>query len=82
MRIKTSELLNKLQRMWICSVHCTYPQQWVFADLTRNIDVNYFTGFKNRNVFNMVFKYLSNKARTMHYRKGLSNASGDLSPPR
>ena len=39
----------------------------VFADLTRDIDVNYFTGFKDRDVFNMAFKYLSNKARTMHY---------------
>ena len=54
----------------------------VFADLTRDINVNYFTGFKNRDAFNMVFKYLSNKARTMHYWKGLSNTSGDLSSPR
>ena len=63
-----------------CLLHISSAM--VFADLTRNIDVNYFTGFKNRNVFNMVFKYLSNKARTMHYGKGLSNTSGDLSSPR
>ena len=30
----------------------------------------------------MVFKCLSNKARTMRYWKGLSNTSGDLSSPR
>ena len=63
-----------------CSLHI--PSAMVFADLTRDIDVNYFTGFKNRDAFNMVFKYLSNKARTMHYWKGLSNTSGDLSSPR
>lgn len=54
----------------------------VFADLTREFDVNYFTGFKNRDVFNIVFKYSSNKAGTLHYWKGISNTSGDLSSPR
>ena len=28
MRIKTSQILKKLKRMWKFSVHCTYPQQW------------------------------------------------------
>ena len=50
----------------------------VFADLTMDIDVNYFTRFKNRDVFNIVFKYLSKKARTMHYWNGLSNTSGGV----
>ena len=65
-------------------IQCSLPMSsaMIFADLTRDIDVNYFTGFKNRDVFNMVFKYLSNKARTVHYWKGLSNISGDLSSPR
>ena len=62
-----------------CSLHISSAM--VFADLTRDIDAKYFTDFKNRDVFNMVFKYLSNEARTMHYWKGLSNTSGDLSPP-
>ena len=54
----------------------------VFADLTRDFDVNYFTDFKNKDAFNIVFKYLSNKAGTMHYWKGLSNTSGGLSSTR
>lgn len=48
-----------------CLLHISSAM--VFADLTRDIDVNYFTGFKDRDVFNMAFKYLSNKARAMHY---------------
>ena len=63
-----------------CSLHIS--SAIVFADLTRDIDAKYFTGFKNRDVFNMVFKYLSNEAGTMHYWKRLSNTSGDLSSPR
>ena len=53
-----------------------------FANLASDIDVNYLTGFKTSDVFNMVFKYFSNRARTMHYWTGLSNTSGDLSSPR
>ena len=28
MRIETSQLLKKVQRIWKFSVPCTYPQQW------------------------------------------------------
>ena len=61
--------------MLIAHIH---SNAMVFADLTRDIDVNYFTRFKNRDVFNMVFKNLSKKARTMHCWKGLSNTSGGV----
>ena len=54
----------------------------IFADLTRNCDVNYFTGLRNIDAFRLVFDYLSEKARVMHYWKGLSNTSTDLTSPR
>ena len=63
-----------------CSLHISSAM--AFANLAGDIDVNYFTGFKTSDAFNMVFKYFSNRARTMHYWKGLSNRSGDLSSPR
>ena len=52
----------------------------ISADLTR--DVNYFTGLGNIDAFRLVFDYLSEKARVMHYWKGLSNTSTDLTSPR
>ena len=63
-----------------CSLHISSAM--AFVNLASDIDVNYFTGFKTSDVFNMVFKYFSNRARTMHYWTGLSNTSGDLSSPR
>ena len=36
-----------------CSLHISSAM--VFADLTRHFDVNYFTGFKNRDVFSWWF---------------------------
>ena len=63
-----------------CSMRVTPAM--VFADLTRDCDVNYFTGLRNTDAFRLVFHYLSEKARVMHYWKGLSNTSTDLTSPR
>ena len=52
----------------------------IYADLTR--DINYFTGLRNIDAFRLVFDYLSEQARVMHYWKGLSNTSIDLTSPR
>ena len=61
-----------------CSLHISSAM--VFADLTRNDD--YFTSFKNIDVFNIVFEFLSEKARTMHYWEELSITSGGFLSPR
>ena len=66
------------------TVQCSFSIKaaLVFANLTRDNDVKFFTGFSDRSVFELVFNGLSIKASDMHYWKGLSNTTKDLSSPR
>ena len=36
----------------------------IFADLTSDLDVNYFTGLRNIDAFRLVFDYLSEKGKS------------------
>ena len=36
----------------------------IFADLTSDLDVNYFTGWRNIDAFRLVFDYLSEKGKS------------------
>ena len=63
-----------------CSIHLRSAM--LFADLTKNTDVNFFTGLKDSATFSLIFEHLSYKAINMHYWKGLKNTAKDLSSPR
>ena len=63
-------------------IQCSLQIALVFADLTRDSDVNFFTGLENSRAFTMLFTDLSFVAKDMHYWKGLSNTAKDLTSPR
>ena len=80
MRIITSELMKKLQRRWKFSVDYTYPQQW-YLHIWQEI-LMLIISLALRTVTFLVWFLKICQTRTMHYWKGLSNTSGDLSSPR
>ena len=45
-----------------CSIRITPAM--IFADLTSDLDVNYFTGLRNIDAFRLVFDYLSEKGKS------------------
>ena len=63
-----------------CSEHIRSTM--IFSDLTRDVDVNFFTGLQDAATFKIIFDYLSKKGAYMHYWKGLKNTFKDLSSPR
>ena len=66
------------------AVQCSDPMisAMIFADLTRDHDVTFFTGLSNSSTFKLVFEFLSKKATTMHYWKGKKNTSQNALAPR
>ncbi|XP_065645488.1 uncharacterized protein LOC136075965 [Hydra vulgaris] len=66
------------------SIQCNEPIRgsMIFANLTRDSDVQFFTGLANSNIFEMLFSYLQRKGNIMHYWKGKKNTTKDLSSPR
>ena len=59
---------------------CTI-QSFTFTQLTREIDIRFFTGFPNTETFEMVFNQLKPKAANMLYWRGLKETiSSDDSP--
>ena len=66
------------------AVQCSDPMisAMIFADLTRDHDVTFFTGLSNSSNFKLVFEFLSKKATTMHYWKGKKNTSQNALAPR
>ncbi|XP_065677382.1 uncharacterized protein LOC100200518 [Hydra vulgaris] len=66
------------------SIQCNEPirRSIIFADLTRDSDVQFFTGLANSNAFEMLFSYLQRKGNVMHYWKGSKNTNKNLSSPR
>ena len=46
-----------------------------FANVTRDCDVCFYTGFINTKIFQSLFKYLSLKASTMRYWNGVKKTS-------
>ena len=65
-------------------VQCVIPfkSALTFAQISRNHDVNFYTGLANTDAFLTLFKYVQRKASRMHYWKGLNSTSTDLSSPR
>ena len=62
------------------ATQCTI-ESFTFTQLTREIDVRFFTGFPNTETFEMVFNQLKPKAANMHYWRGLKETiSNDDSP--
>ena len=54
----------------------------LFDYFTRNSDVKLYTGFSDTSTFRLVFDQLAKKAQYMHYWKGMTNTTRDLSSPR
>ena len=77
---ENKNILKKLQRMWKLSVDCTYPQQW-YLHIWQEI-LMLIISLALRTVTFLIWFLKICQTRTMHYWKGLSNTSGDLSSPK
>lgn len=66
------------------SIQCEIPLKCAieFSFLTRNADVNFYTGFEDAETFSLAFDFFKEKAFDMHYWKGINNTSKSLASPR
>lgn len=62
------------------ATQCTI-QSFAFTQLTREVDIRFYTGFPNSEVFEMVFNQLKQKASNMHYWRGLKETVLDDDSP-
>ena len=77
---------KKIQRSPFESVgvqcELNYKSDLNFAQITRECDVNFYTGLRSSAAFKMMFEHVQTKAVELHYWRAQKNTSKDLSSPR
>lgn len=62
-------------------VQCSLNSAFLFSDISRDADVNFFTASQNKELFKAVFELVATKAFDMHYWKGMKNTTRDFTSP-